>query len=631
VSNQALQKLKFLFQDRPDVLKLLDIRELNLSDREDEAFIQEQSKRKLFPEQVNFYATGRTSAGKTTLATKFIDPNQKLNSIKEALPRTGKTDCTWMVVFFQMRSNLRYFDLPGAGGCNETYENINRAALLLPQIDDEDEGLKSIDQFELWNCSDYPTTKEVKKTNVSVSRWQTQENQQNVRPDILLYVVAPHRGFVREDGKYLKGLLRQQTKQSNRNKVIFALNIFYNDDGTKITTKENIEDATDKITKIFQEFYPNQVVPIVEVNCLTGAGVNKITKIMCRMLPDNKIGNMGQVLQNELKTFAQQERSRRYRQALISIASRLATYTVDQKLGDRDLLNEACMAVADYGIQIFREEDARLEAQQELNEMINRLAQDAKISREEAQTILVDSINIRGQEVEKSEFIPDVQDVEVQQQVVDYVEGQESKQQIVDGKRSTGRIVGGTAAGAAAGLGAFTVSIMSFAAAGLTVATGGIGAPLAAAVLGGAATGAAIGAKKPKQQITVTEDVMKPVVKTITTTEKKFVGMKEVKKTVIEKVPEVIQVEQEVGKKYLQGGYPVVENILAIGLGIENANPQQDLQVHFQAIVEQGRQQVRAILNQAQEQINSLAVNSNPQYAEKEIAKILERILLQLN
>ncbi|MEZ2233866.1 hypothetical protein [Microcoleus sp.] len=626
----ALQTLRFIFSDRPDVLKLLDLRELDLEGRVDAEFVQAQSKRELFPEPVNFYATGRTSAGKTTLATTFIDPNQELaETIKSVLPRTGKTDCTWMDVFFQMRSNLRYFDLPGAGGCNETYENINRATLLLPQIDDEDEGLKPINEFELWNLSDYPTTKQVVKRVVSVTEWQSQENQQNVKPDIILYVVAPHRGFVREDGKYLRSLLRQQTKQSNKNKVIFALNIFYNPDGSQITTKENIEDSRQQITKIFQEFYPNVPVPIVEVNCLTGTGVNKITELMCQMLPDNKIGNMGQVLQDELKSFAKKERSRRYRKALIHIASRLATCVVDQKLGDQDLLNEAYMAVADYGIRVFREEDALLEAQQQLNSAIDRLAKDAKISRQEAETILVPDIRYVDKEVEESDWIPDVQDVEVKQQVVDYKESQESRKEWVDGERSAGRIAGGVAVGGLAGLGGLAAGLIGLAAAGVTVATGGLAAPLAAAVIGGALTGGAMGASKQKKEVTVTEDVIKPLVKTITTTEKRLVGMKEVKKKVVKQVQELFEKEKVVGQKYLQGGYPVVENLLAIGLGIEKANPQLDLQANFQAIVNNGRQEVKATFQSYAEQINNLAINQNARYAEEQIVNILEGALLK--
>lgn len=634
MARTPLETLKFIFSDRPDVLKLLDIRELDLNSRIDAEFVQAQSKRELFPQPINFYATGRTSAGKTTLATTFIDPNQELvETIKKVLPSTGKTDCTSMTVFFQMRSNLRYFDLPGAGGCNETYENINRATLLLPQIDDEDEGLKPVNEFPLWNLSNYPTTKQVIKKTVSVLEWQASENQQDVKPDIILYVVAPHRGFVREDGKYLRSLLRQQTKQSNQNKVIFALNIFYASDGSKITTQANLEDTTEKITTIFHEFYPHEPVPIVEVNCLTGTGVNQITQLMCQMLPDNKIGNMGQVLQDELKSFAKNERSRRYRKALIFIASRLATCVVDQKLGDQDLLNEAYMAIADYGIRVFREEDTMLKAQQQLNNAINQLAHDAKISRQEAETILVSDVRYVDREVEESDYIPDIQDVEVSRQIIDYEEAQESRQKWVEQEvaSSAGKIARNATVGGLAGFGTSMLGLAATAAAGIATGGAALVPILIGGLVAGAGAGGAMGAKKQKQQkeITVTENVMKPVVKTIQETEKRLVGMKEVKKKVLKQVQEAFEREQVIGQKSLQGGYPVVENLLAIGLGIENANPQLDLQANFEAIVEAGRVEVQAMLLREQNQINSLAMSNNPKQAEQQIIQILEEVLLK--
>ncbi|HBE21199.1 MAG TPA: hypothetical protein DEG17_09300 [Cyanobacteria bacterium UBA11149] len=610
MAQTALQTLKFIFSDRPDVLKLLDIRELDLEGRVDAEFVQAQSKRELFPEPVNFYATGRTSAGKTTLATTFIDPNQELaETIKAVLPRTGKTDCTWMTVFFQMRSNLRYFDLPGAGGCNETYENINRATLLLPQIDDEDEGLKPINEFELWNLSDYSTTKKVVKRVVSVTEWQAKENQQNVKPDIILYVVAPHRGFVREDGKYLRSLLRQQAKQSNKNKVIFALNIFYNSDGSQITTRENIEDSRQQIEKIFQEFYPNVPVPIVEVNCSTGTGVNKITELMCQMLPDNKIGNMGQVLQDELKSFAKKERSRRYRKALIYIASRLATCVVDQKLGDQDLLNEAYMAVADYGIRVFREEDARLEAEKELNDMIDSFAKQAKISRQEAIKKFVP--DIEEDTVMESTvvgFKPKFKNVTIEEEVPDFYQETERVKRSAIARGSLGIVEG----------------VVQVAASPISFIQGIVSA------FGGMKEEDILGNKIHEQfdrDAYRNENLIKPTTRKVKRIQQSLDDIETIRQDVPKKIQKIVQKEQVVGQKSLQGGYPVVETILAIGLGIENSNSQTDVN-DFEAIVNNGKSQVQALLGRFTDQINQLAVNYEPKQAEVNILKILEGALL---
>lgn len=45
-------------------------------------------------------------------------------------------DYTDFVGFFSLGTNLRYFDVPGYAS-KGSYENINRVALLMPQIEDE--------------------------------------------------------------------------------------------------------------------------------------------------------------------------------------------------------------------------------------------------------------------------------------------------------------------------------------------------------------------------------------------------------------------------------------------------------------------------------------------------------------
>ncbi|MDJ1173232.1 GTPase [Roseofilum capinflatum] len=627
MSSNSLQKLRVLFYDRPEVLKMLDFRELDLSSLEEAAYLQEQKNRKLYPEPVNFYATGRTGAGKTSLGNALLDPG----SGKPPMESHGHQDCTSSIQYFKLQSNLRYFDLPGAGS-SEEYENINRASLLVEQLDDEDDEMYPVDEFKVLDFSEYET-QGVQEEVITVEQWQSSGNQQFVAADIILYVVAPHMLFTRDDQKYLKQLLKSQKQRSQNPIVIFALNIHRTKEGQIKPTSENLEDARKLITQIYQKFYPNISPPIVEIDSRTGAGINQITEIICQILPSEKIGNMQQALKKELKEYAKKERSYRYREALLHIASRLATVVVDQKLGDQGLINEAYMAVTDYAIRVFREEQAVLEAQQEFDDAINQFAESAKVSRQEAETILVEHqwVQMRDQEVEKTDYVPDIQDVDVQQQIVDYVDSQESRKELVDGGRSPGRIAGGAAVGGLAGLGGFVLGLTGVLATGATVATGGLAAPLAAAVLGGAVTGGVRGTKKRKKEVTVTEDVIKPVVKTITVTEKRLVGMKEVKKTVTEKVPEVMreQREQATGNiKYLQGGYPVVENLLAIGLGIEKADSSVDLKADFASVVNKGRQEVQGILQPYLEQINDFAVNSDRKYAEEKIMGILQAVFL---
>ncbi len=623
MSNNPLHNLKMLFQNRPEVLRMLDARELDLAGLESQAYIQEQKKRKLYPEPVNFYATGRTGAGKTSLGNTLLDTGTG----KPPMESHGHQDCTSSVQYFQLASNLRYFDLPGAGS-KEQFENINRAALLIEQIAYEDEEIYPVSELKVLDFSQYET-KGVQVENIAIQEWQCEQNQKFVGADVILYVVAAHMQFVRDDKHYLRALLKSQTERNQNQNIIFALNIHRTKDGQLKPTPQNLADARKFITEIYQQFYPNTVPHIVEIDSLKGTGINKITELICQILPSEKIGNMQQVLKDELKEFAKKERSYRYRKALIYIASRLATERVDTPLG-KGILNEAYAAVCDYGISIFMEEDTRVELEKELYQLVDEFAAQTKTSRAKAIETMVDVVEYK-QETEQQivGWEHEYKDVEVPDVEIDYREKTQSRVETVDAGRSPGRIAGGATVGSLAGLGSLTVGIMGLAAAGVTVATGGLAVPLVAAVIGGAVTGGAMGAKKQKKQVTVKEDVIEPIVKKVTKMEKRLAGMKARKEEVTKQVPYTVQKLKKVGEEFIQGGYPVVENLLAIGLGIESANPSTDLQSNFEDVIKLGQQQVQANLSRYRDKINQLAENKEPDVAEAQIIKILEGALLK--
>jgi predicted GTPase len=625
MSNNPLQNLKMLFQNRPEVLRMLDARELDLAGLESAAYIREQKKRKLYPEPVNFYATGRTGAGKTSLGNTLLDTGTG----KPPMESHGHQDCTSSVQYFQLASNLRYYDLPGAGS-NEDFENINRAALVIEQITDEDEEISPVSQLKILDFSEYET-KGVQEEVVGVDNWQSSNNQKFVGADIILYVVAPHMLFIGDDKRYLRGLLKSQTQRNQKQKIIFALNIHRTKDGQLKPTAPNLADARKIITEIYQKFYPNTIPPIVEIDSLTGTGISQITEFICQILPSEKIGNMQQVLKDELKEFAKKERSYRYRQTLIYIASRLATERVDTPLG-KGILNEAYAAVCDYGISIFLEEDARAEMEKELYELVDEVAAQTKTSRAKDIETMVDVVEYK-KEIEEiiAGWDQEYEDMEVEVPELGLIEKTQSRVETVDAGRSAGRIVGGTAVGALAGLGGFTAILAGIAATGATIATGGLAAPLAAAVIAGAVTGGAMGGNKQTKQITVNEDVIEPVVKKVTKIERRLAGMKARKEKVTKNVPYTVQKLKKVGEEFIQGGYPVVENLLAIGLGIESANSSTDGQndFNFEDAVKLGQQQVQANLSRYRDKINQLAESNNPDLAEAQIIKILESALLK--
>ena len=150
----------------------------------------------------------------------------------------GHQDCTSSVQYFQLASNLRYFDLPGAGS-NEEFENINRASLVIEQITDEDEEIFPVSKLKVLDFSEYET-KGVQEEVVEVDKWQSSGNQKFVAADVILYVVAPHMLFIGDDKRYLRALLKSQTQRNQNQKIIFALNIHRTPDGQLKPTPQNL-------------------------------------------------------------------------------------------------------------------------------------------------------------------------------------------------------------------------------------------------------------------------------------------------------------------------------------------------------------------------------------------------------
>lgn len=132
------------------------------------------------------------------------------------------------------------------------------------------------------------------------------------------------------------------------------------------------------------------------------------------------------------------------------------------------------------------------------------------------------------------------------------------------------------------------------------------------------------------KEVIVNENVMKPVRTTIERTEQRFKGMKEDRQEVVLGTYQAVvgQREKEVGRKALQGGYAVIEDLLAIGLGIEFADPTKDLRTSFVDVVKSGRTEVQTRLIRFKDQINQLAVSDDPQQAETKIVQILKQVVM---
>ncbi|OAD23149.1 hypothetical protein THIOM_001025, partial [Candidatus Thiomargarita nelsonii] len=196
----SLKTLKVLFSDKPDALTVFDLKSIT-----SEYLKGKIRDEKLFASPINLWVTGRTGAGKTSLGNSLLD--------SKIMKSTGKIDCTDFVGFFRLGENLRYFDVPGYASAG-SYENINRVALLMPQIEDEDADppaveMQDTDTFPVKDFSDCTSDKDKQETKrVSVGHWQSPVQQKDVAPDVIIYVNAPHMQFLRPDRQYLRELLQ---------------------------------------------------------------------------------------------------------------------------------------------------------------------------------------------------------------------------------------------------------------------------------------------------------------------------------------------------------------------------------------------------------------------------------------
>jgi hypothetical protein len=555
----ALEKLQQVFSDRPDILKLLDPRNLDENSIEGEAALGEFRTGEGFASPVNFYVTGRTRAGKTSLGNTLLDGSQV------AMPTLGKINCTDRVGCFKLSINLCYFDLPGAGA-RESYENINRAALSLPQIEDRRTKMFKIQEFILSDYTKYAATKKTDEKTVTVESWQSSINQNHYYPDVILYIIAPHDGFGRDDERYMWDLLELQKERLGYNNVIFALNL-HSINGQPKYTSENIKDVRMIITDVYQQIYTDShdVPPIVEINSLTGSGVNKITEQICKLLPVDKLGKMEQVLGVKLKQIARSVQSRRFQQALICVASRLATRKVSEPMFfDDDMILEAYTAIYTFAAKVFRGQDT---STTNVHGGISELASETKKSREDNLPISKPILGMR-----------DIKGI---------------KQEPVYGKIEESKPV-----------------------------------PI---------TETYIDRQKRRNFISqfvlgdIERVLQRTKIKDVTTKSFGITGMKDTEVVLGSYETVVGTKEEKILIGYHKGGYPIIEGILSIGLGMADAASKKINTADDALIFKHGKEIVQSNLTSLKSKIEEIVENQNltPKQAEAELIQLLESVLIE--
>jgi hypothetical protein len=550
----SLETLKGLFGDRPEALKIFDLKSLESQYLKD----QLRNSGELFADAINLWVTGRTGAGKTSLGNSLLD--------SVVMKSNGFQDCTDFIGYFRLSSNLRFWDTPGVAS-SYAYENINRAGLSLPQKEpkkyskDPGKPLQDADYLtikDFTKCTSPKALPEVEK--VTVRAWQSEKMQNDVAPDVILYVLAPDKQFLEPDEEYFGLLLETwQERYSDRCIVIPVLNIFQDERGNVKPTRQNINDACQGITRVYQAVYNTQKkIPIVEINSKTGEGIPQITELICQILPPEKIGGLGQVLQDDLKQYAERERISRYYQNLSLISGRLARYTVDKKLEGQSLFQAAASAICAYGVMTFKSMDAIADIKAQFDSVVEQVEQVEQARREDITT----KENVMGEkditrikpkeeqvEVDYTEWRPEEKTDTIEEEVWVPVSKTKNlqKEVLVPGKVEVSK--------ERSWLGKFWTGEDYY----YEEEDGYV-------------------KRTVNEEVQVVESELKTVTKKVKRTEwvqdtkkkleNRVVGYEE---EVVDTVQVVVgQVDKVVGTKHLAGGYPAIEFLVSLGLGVQN-------------------------------------------------------------
>jgi GTPase Era involved in 16S rRNA processing len=274
--------------------------------------------------KINIFATGRTGSGKTTLGNRLL-------GINYFMPSSGHQDCTNEVNLIEFPIGLNYFDIPGVCS-DDKLENYNRVAL----------GLKQIEDFP--KIENLTVTKYIRYKNRQREIFQISEfNQQKFSPDIILYLIAPDKQFLRADCIYLQDLLHRYSK------IIYVLNMFAaKENSSLLATSQNISDVIRKITKVHTSVLGNDSQPvIVQVNCWTGEGISELVGHSRQMLE----GERGKLFE-ELIYYQNQRTPDEYinqvKREILKIMAYAACQKPDGTSRSEETLRENCLLLWEF-------------------------------------------------------------------------------------------------------------------------------------------------------------------------------------------------------------------------------------------------------------------------------------------
>jgi hypothetical protein len=294
--------------------------------------------------------------------------------------------------------------------------------------------------------------------------------------------------------------------------------------------------------------------------------LSEIASKICELLPRQKLGKIQTVLQEDLKGIAGKELKRRFQHVLNRIVARLSYRTVDQQLGDLDVLRVAALGIVQYAVILFRDETetgtwtANLEAL--------AVQEAATVRKDRTDDITVQEPQIRERQLTKT--VP--------------VERTEQTHQTV------------------------TVPYQTFET--KEVPKGFVGR-LLAGITGGKKTDTVVEPKQGEREISI------PVTHT-------YVEYEEVPG---ELITEVVAVGQRViGEKALEGGVPAIEFLISLGMGIYAFCYDQENRKSVHEHITEARNTVQTRLSSSKPRLEQLIQQGAAR--EQEIITLLDSVLI---
>ncbi|AFY99600.1 GTPase [Calothrix sp. PCC 6303] len=313
---------------------------------------------------IKIVVTGRTGSGKTTLGNC-------LTGIDNLMPSSGHQDCTNEINFIQFPVGIEYFDLPGVCS-DDRLENYNRVALGLEQVED-------FPFVESLIITQYIKNQDYQKQIFSIDQYK----QKQFQPDIIFYLIAPDKQFLRDDCFYLKDLLNMHSQ------LIYIFNMFVNKENceNQIASYENISDAIDKITKVHADVLGNTNHPkIAKISCWTGEGVYELMKLSCQMLESKEAKKFDNFLNSQKKKISH-EFTYQAKFEIVKLLANIACQKPTGESSDYQNLNQACDELWEYiNFLLGREQDKPDALKQLIHTQINKLINECTVSYHEKVT-----------------------------------------------------------------------------------------------------------------------------------------------------------------------------------------------------------------------------------------------------